>query len=405
MTSRWRSASARIFSDSAAPVRAQLVGDALALRLHALVDLARSRPAAARRAAGARRRSRRRSTCASSFAFCRVAAMILSRSAEIDVVHGALVELLGAGWRCTVCASRAGAPLPRRRCTLTVVLAHVGDAPLARTKSTSSGLLLRRDDAVGLGVVERQDALVVEAHVLHAAAASKYRPGSVLTSTISPSWNLIAYLRWSTVYSDCDATQQQRDDAARGRSTVRFIARSPGRGCAALRASARIARTAASAPVGGVAWRARRRSGAGAAAVLRRRLCWISLSSGRYSRLLAALLVDQDLARVAEHRLHHVEIQAVARHRRAPSLYSTRICAEARRVALGALRRRSALVAVRLLDQPRRRAARARHDVVGVGLAFVLLALAVLRRPSPRRRTRPAPARAAARSAASPCCT
>jgi hypothetical protein len=43
----------------------------------------------------------------------------------------------------------------------------------------------------------------------------KYRPAFDCVSMISPSWNLIAYLRWSTVYIDCDATRSTATISAR----------------------------------------------------------------------------------------------------------------------------------------------------------------------------------------------
>ena len=58
-------------------------------------------------------------------------------------------------------------------------------------------------------------------------------------------------------------------------------------------------------------------------------------------------------------------------------LYSVSDRPEARRVAFGALRD-FRVVAVGLFQQARREAARARHDVVGVRLAFVDEAHAVL---------------------------
>ncbi len=90
----------------------------------------------------------------------------------------------------------------------------------------------------------------------------------------------------------------------------------------------------------------------------------------------AGLLVDQHLARVADDRLHHVEVEALARDARRLRVLDQDL-PEARGVALGSLHDLG-LVAVRFLDQPRRVAAGARHDVVGVRLALVAEALAVL---------------------------
>ena len=115
--------------------------------------------------------------------------------------------------------------------------------------------------------------------------------------------------------------------------------------------------------------RARRPRGAGAALL-------DQLVERQVEQAAAGLLVDQHLGRVAEHRLHHVEVEALARDA-GRLLVLDEDLAEARRVALGALHDLG-LVAVGLLEQPRRVAAGARHDVVGVGLALVPEALAVL---------------------------
>jgi hypothetical protein len=82
-----------------------------------------------------------------------------------------------------------------------------------------------------------------------------------------------------------------------------------------------------------------------------------------------ALLVDQHLARVAEHRLHHVEVQPVARHTRRLGVFG-QDGTEAGGVALGLLRHLG-VVAVGLFHEARGEPAGARHDVVGVGLALV----------------------------------
>ena len=65
---------------------------------------------------------------------------------------------------------------------------------------------------------------------------------------------------------------------------------------------------------GAAARRARdRRRQVGASLAAAAAPCCISLSSGMYEEVAAGLLVDEHLARVAEHRLHHVEVEAVAR--------------------------------------------------------------------------------------------
>ncbi len=93
-------------------------------------------------------------------------------------------------------------------------------------------------------------------------------------------------------------------------------------------------------------------------------------------QIVAALLVDQHFARVAHDLLHGVDIQAVARDARRLVVFRDDL-AEAAGIALRAFDH-ALLVAFGLLVQARRRALGLRHDVVGIGLAFVFLALAVL---------------------------
>ena len=129
----------------------------------------------------------------------------------------------------------------------------------------------------------------------------------------------------------------------------------------------------------------------------RRAACCISLSSGRYSRLEPLRLSTITLLTLRVDLLHRVDVQAVARHR-GRLLVLGQHRAEALRHRPRPARSR-ARVALGLLAQARRRALRLGDHVAGVGLAFVLEAVAVGAGLDARRRTRPAPARAPARSA------
>src|SRR6185436_9081003 len=89
-----------------------------------------------------------------------------------------------------------------------------------------------------------------------------------------------------------------------------------------------------------------------------------------------AAVVHHDLAGRGQDRLHGLDVEALARHRRRLRILGEHLL-EARRLALG-IGDHALLVALGLLLQARRRAARARNDIVGIGLAFVLLAFTVL---------------------------
>ena len=182
---------------------------------------------------------------------------------------------------------------------------------------------------------------------------------------------------------------------------MRFIVLSPrlsgcrGRGCAGRRASGRRRRRSPATP-------RRRRggaAGAGAGGGRRRRrppaaaACRAAGTAG-CELLRVSIMTLRD---VAVDLLHGVDVHAVARHLRRLLVFGEHR-REALRVALG-LRDDARLVALGLLAQARRRALRLRDHVAGVGLAFVLQAVARPGRPSACPRTPPAPARAAARSA------
>jgi hypothetical protein len=93
-------------------------------------------------------------------------------------------------------------------------------------------------------------------------------------------------------------------------------------------------------------------------------------------RVVAA--VDHHLADVAEHLLHRLDVQAIARHRGRLLVFGKHR-AEALRIALG-LRDDPALVALGLLAQPGCRALCLGDHVARVGLAFLLQPVAVLAR-------------------------
>ena len=240
-------------------------------------------------------------------------------------------------------------------------------------ESTSSGFFSDVVSAVGLGVVERQDAHVVE-RTFCSSGTLKYRPGFDLRLDDSPSWNLIAFLRWSTVYSDCDATSSSATTSARMRHRELHRPRLP---LAVAQRLARARRVARRRRLGGDG---ARRGGGGAArrrapaAARRRPAASACRAAGRagsappFWSIITLLELPSTDCIVSRYRRSRVTPGAF--------WYSARICAEARRVALGALH--DLACSRRLPDQARRHAARLRHDVVGVGLALVLLPLAVL---------------------------
>src|SRR3954464_3683923 len=198
----------------------------------------------------------------------------------------------------------------------------------------------------------------------------KCRPGLVTTSFTSPSWNTMACWRWSTVKSVPETSRPTRMTTARI-GPMALIARSP---VGPVAIAQRVARA---------------RPGVRRGRRLARPLRGLRLGRiRRAARLVPQLLERQheEIARAAvvEHHLvgggqdlaHRVDVDALARHLRRLRVLGEHL-AEARRVALG-VGDHALLVALGLLLQARGRAARARDHVVGVRLAFVLLALAVL---------------------------
>ena len=66
----------------------------------------------------------------------------------------------------------------------------------------------------------------------------KFRPGCVMTSRISPSWNTMARSRWSTVNIDIPATRKANNTATSAPTRRLLMAAPPARGDAGCRASA-----------------------------------------------------------------------------------------------------------------------------------------------------------------------
>ncbi len=171
MTTRWRSASARIFSDSACAERAQLVGDAAALGLHPRVD----RPRHVGRQLDAAQPhvddldADRLGVGVGLLPRCRHDLVALAGD---RLVHGALVEFLGE-----VGAHRLRQPSARRLLVALhadVVLLDVDDPP-QHEEVDEQRLLLGGRDAVGLGVVEQQDRAC--RRTSRSAAAAPWRTG------------------------------------------------------------------------------------------------------------------------------------------------------------------------------------------------------------------------------------
>src|SRR5690606_19030145 len=212
----------------------------------------------------------------------------------------------------------------------------------------------------------------------------KYRPGSSITSRISPSAYLTANWRWSTT---------KRHDWARSpaitSATMMESSRFMGRFRVGLSAE-RVAIAAAqglAAGVGVVVGRgaARRRRRRGAGRLLPRRIRRDG-GAGRAHQLVerevqqAATLaaVHHDLRRVGEDLLHGLDVQALARDLRRLLVFLEHL-QEARGVTLGA-RHRARAVALGLLLEPRRHTLRPRDHVVRIGDTLVDQALAVLGR-------------------------
>src|SRR5690606_1669104 len=212
----------------------------------------------------------------------------------------------------------------------------------------------------------------------------KYRPGSSMTSRISPSAYLTANWRWSTTNRH-DWSSSPAITSATMMERSRFMRFCP------IRASAeRVAVAAAQGLAAGVRvvvrrGAARRRRGRGGRRLLSRRV-------GRYrgagrphqlvereiKQVVALAAVDQHLRRIGEDLLHGLDVQALARDTRGLLVFLEHLH-EALGIALGA-RDRARAVALGLLLEPGRHTLRPRHDVVGVGDPVIDQALPVLRR-------------------------
>src|SRR6266581_2661929 len=191
----------------------------------------------------------------------------------------------------------------------------------------------------------------------------KCRPGRCTTSVTSPSWNTIAFWRWSTVNSVPDASSA---------TTIRMATTGPR---ALMGDSLRF--SLALSPVAVAERLARARPG-----IRRRRLGGplrgLRLGERPRARLLhdlverqvqqaaGAAVVHHDLVGRGQDLLHGVDVDALAGDGRRLRVLGEHLL-EARGVALGA-RDHALLVALGLLQQARRRAARARNDVVRIGL-------------------------------------
>src|ERR1051325_6475545 len=198
------------------------------------------------------------------------------------------------------------------------------------------------------------------------------RPGLFTTSLISPSWNTIAFWRWSTVYNVPETM------SATSTSTATI-------GPTALMRYPCWRSSVDALPITQALARARTGLGGGRVIGPLRRLR-VRRCAAR--RLLQELLErpEQQVARatVVHHHFvvggedlaHGVDIDPLARHLRCLGVFREHL-AEARRLAFR-VGDNALLVAFGFLLQARGRAARARYHVIGVGLAFVLLALAIL---------------------------
>src|SRR5258706_4193861 len=202
----------------------------------------------------------------------------------------------------------------------------------------------------------------------------KCRPALVTTSLTSPSWNTIAFWRWSTVNSALEAMSAISATTA---STGPNALMSVPFGLSSL------------APLAVAQRLARARRGLGRRGLRRRRpLRGLRLGGQRGAALLhqlverqvedvaGAAVVHHDLVGRGQHLLDRLEVDALAGHGRRLRVLGEHLL-EARGVALGA-GDDALLVALGLLLQARSVAAGARDHVVGVGLALVLLLLAVL---------------------------
>src|SRR5688572_20546683 len=198
----------------------------------------------------------------------------------------------------------------------------------------------------------------------------KCSPERTTISFTSPSWNTIAFWRWSTVNRALDTTSAST--ASTATTGPRALMGDSLRPASALAPLAVAQRLAGARRVGRRLRRGarRRRLGARRARVLH------DLVERQVEQVPAAAVVHHDLAGRGEHRLHGLDVDALARHRRRLGVLGEHLL-EARGVALG-VGDHALAVALRLLAEPRRSAARARDDVVGVGLALVFLPLAVL---------------------------
>ena len=268
-------------------------------------------------------------------------------------------------------------PLPREILVallrVDVELLDVGDAP-EHEEVDRERLLLGSRDSVRLGTVEHERPLVVELDVLQQRPL-RVKPGSSLCI------DDLAQLELDRVFRLLDRIEHLRRDEQdrhqqRHQRHGELHRVSPGR--SRLRSASR-ARAGSSGRIGRRRGRARgrelgcgRRRDGGRSALLEQ------LVERQIEEIAAGLLVDQHLARVAEHHLHGVDVEALAGDSGRLRVFGEDL-PEARRVAFRPLHDRGE-VAVRFFEEPRRVAARARHDVVGIRLSFVAEAVAVLAR-------------------------
>src|SRR5260221_7081085 len=196
----------------------------------------------------------------------------------------------------------------------------------------------------------------------------KCRPGFWITSFTSPSWKMMAFWRWSTVNTVPETMAASTTTMATIGPKARMLAVAPLAGAQRVaRARARLRRRLAARALRRLRFGERRR-----AALLH------DLVERQVEQVARAAIVHHDLVGRGQDLLHGLDVDALARHRRRLGVFRHHL-PEARGVALGC-GDDPAAVALRLLLQARGGAARLRNDVVGVGLALVHLALAVLAR-------------------------